>query len=229
MDEVEGQLAGAGPRPHLRYLLERGRTFNSSGDQDKARGLFVQAWEEAGAAGMEGLAVDAAHMAAITCSGTPAAIDWNLHGLAMARASQDAKARALLPAMLNNTAWDLHEMGRFSEALRLFEEAQSEWEKRGKLPRIQVARWSVARCLRSLGRYDEALSIQLALEAEHNAAGTADGYVYEEIAENLAALGRPEAAQPYWGRAYDELSQDDWFVKNEAERLAKLKARAGRQ
>src|SRR5262245_52421710 len=98
LDEVERQLAEAGQRPHIRYLLERGRTFNSSGKQEQARLLFAAAWEQAQAAGEEGLAVDAAHMLAITYSGTPDAIAWNQRGLDIARSSTDHKARALIPA-----------------------------------------------------------------------------------------------------------------------------------
>src|SRR5687768_14005812 len=45
LDALEPRLAAAGTRPRLRYLLERGRTFNSSGDKAAARPLFVQAWE----------------------------------------------------------------------------------------------------------------------------------------------------------------------------------------
>lgn len=209
LNEVEQQLARAGAVPRARYLLERGRTFNSSGEKEKARGLSVEAWEQALAAGLEGLAIDAAHMAAITYSGTPDAIAWNQRGLDMARASSAPKARALIPAMLNNSAWELHDMGRFGEALPLFEEAQAEWEARGRPQQIQIAKWSVARCLRSLGRHDEALALQRALEAEHEAAGTVDGYVFEEIAENLAALGKADEAKPYFGKAADALSQDD--------------------
>lgn len=66
-------------------------------------------------------------------------------------------------------------------------------------------------------------------QAEHRAAGTVDGYVFEEIAENLAALGKREEARPYFGKAVDELSQDEWFAKNEAARLANLKSRASYQ
>jgi tetratricopeptide (TPR) repeat protein len=229
LNEVEQQLTLAGPRPRVRCLLERGRTFNSSGEKERARLLFVQAWEQALAAHQEGLAADAAHMVAITYSGSADAIAWNQRGLVVARASQDAKARALIPAMLNNSAWDLHDMGRFTEALPLFEEAQAEWLARGQPKQIQKAKWAVAHCLRSLGRYDEALTIQRTLEAEHKAAGTVDGYVFEEIAENLAALGKPDEAKPYWGKAVDELSKDEWFVRNEAVRLTNLKLCAGRQ
>jgi tetratricopeptide (TPR) repeat protein len=227
LNNVEKQLTTAGARPHLRYLLERGRTFNSSGEKDKARALFIEAWEQAQAVDLEGLAVDAAHMVALTYAGTPEAITWNQRGLAMARASHDPKARALVPAMLNNSGWDLHEMGRFDQALALFEQAETEWIARGKPEQIRIAKWAVARCLRSLGRCDEALLLQRALEAEHLAMDSADGYVFEEIAENLAALGKMDEARPYFEKAFDELRKDEWFVKNEAARLANLKARVG--
>lgn len=227
LNDVERQLTGAGARPNVRYLLERGRTFNSKGEKDKARELFIRAWDQAREAQLEGLAVDAAHMVAITYSGSADAIDWNQRGLAIARGSRDPKAKGLIPAMLNNSAWDLHQMERFEEALSLFEEAQVEWTARGKPERIQIAKWSVARCFRSLERYDEALEIQRALEAEHKEAGTTDGYVFEEIAENLALMGRNEEARPYFELAYLDLGKDEWFVKNEPERLANLKKRAG--
>jgi len=227
LDEVESELDGAGARPQIRYLLERGRTYNSSGNQDTARPLFIQAWELGQSTGQTGLAVDAAHMVAITYSGTAEAITWNLRGLDLARPSPDKKARALIPAMLNNTAWDLHTMGEFAQALPLFAEAQVEWEKRGQPTQIQIARWSVARCLRSLGQHNEALTIQQTLEAEHQQAGTSDGYVFEEIAENLLALARTDEAKPYFQRAVAALSQDDWFVQHEGARLARLQAQAG--
>jgi tetratricopeptide (TPR) repeat protein len=226
LNQVEAQLTHAGPRPRVRYLLERGRTFNAGGDKETARMLFVAAWEQAQSTQQEGLAVDAAHMVAITYAGTLDALAWNQRGLVVARPSHDPKARALIPALLNNSAWDLHEMGRFHEAFAFFEEAQAEWIAGGTPEQIQVATWAVARCLRSLGRYDEALTIQRALEADHMATGSADGYVFEEIAENLAALGKVDEAKPYFGKAVAELGTDDWFVKNEAARLAKLIARA---
>jgi len=190
LDEIESQLPNAGQRPGIRSLLERGRTFKSAGDKGKARELFGRAWEDATAAGLEGLAVDAAHMVAITYSGTPDAIQWNQRGLAAARASRDPKARALIPAMLNNSAWDLHDLGRTAEALPQFQEALEAWTARGKPKQIRIAKWSVARCLRSLGRFQEALDAQRALEKEYASEGDMDASVLEEIAANLAALGK---------------------------------------
>ena len=226
LDDVEKQLADTGPRPHVRYLLERGRTFNSSAEKEKARLLFINAWEYASAAQEEGLAVDAAHMVAITYAGKAASIAWNQRGLALARQSHDPKAVALIPAMLNNSAWDLHDMGHYAEALPWFEEALTEWLSRGKPKQIQIAKWSLARCLRSLERYNDALTNLRELEAEHAAMGSVDGYVFEEIAENLAAIGETDEARPFFQKAFDALSRDNWFAKNESARLARLKSQA---
>ncbi|GAB4182470.1 MAG: tetratricopeptide repeat protein [Roseiflexaceae bacterium] len=207
LDQVAPDLLQAGMPPQVRYLLERGRCYRSAGSIEQARGLFLQAWEQANSAGLEGLAVDAAHMVAITYPAMSEAIDWNQQALVLARGSQDPKAQALLPALLNNLAWDLHDQGQYEPALALFEEAQLLWEQRQKHEQIQIARWSVARCLRSLGRYQQALSIQRALEQEHQANNQVDGYVFEELAENLRALGETTQADHYAALARQALGQ----------------------
>lgn len=226
LDSVATELKDAGARPRVRYLLERGRTLNSSGARERARPLFSDAWDIARTAGLDGLAVDAAHMVAITHGGTEAALDWTRKGLALARTSTDKKAHALVPALLNNAAWDLHDMGRYADALPLFEQALIEWTARGRPAQIHSARWSVARCLRSLGRSEEALATQLALERESAARDSVDGYVLEEIAELYDSLGRASEARAYFARAAQALGKDADFAGNHPERLARLRARA---
>jgi len=105
-------------------------------------------------------------MIAIARSATPESVELNRKGLALARGSKFAKAQSLIPAMYNNMAWDLHDMGRNEEALAAFEAALEAWSARGRPKQVQVAKWSVAQCLRSLGRTDEAVKIEKALEAE---------------------------------------------------------------
>ena len=78
----------------------------------------------------------------------------------------------------------------------------------------------MARCLRSLGRTDEALTRQQALHAEHTALGTRDGFVLEELGECLLALGRGDEARPYFAQAHTELSQDAWLAEAEPARMA---------
>ena len=149
---------------------------------------------------------------------------WTERGVELARASTDAKARGLLPALLNNHAWNLHDGGRYDEALRAFREAEVAWHATGRQPQGRIATWSVARCLRSLQRYDEALQLQQQLEREWQAAGSADGYVFEEIAENLEALGRREEATAYFRRAESELGKDPQFARDNPARLARIMA-----
>jgi tetratricopeptide (TPR) repeat protein len=223
LDEVERQLNGAGPAPRTRYLLERGRTFNSAGDKARSIPLFEQAWETAAHAGLEGLAVDAAHMLAIVEAPDKAAA-WTERGIEWARRSSDAKARGLLPPLLNNHAWNLHDAGRHEDALRTFREAETAWHATGKQPQGRIATWSVARCLRSLQRHEEALQLQQRLEQEWQAAGSADGYVYEEIAENQEALGRFAEATAYFRRTESELGKDPQFARDNPARLARITA-----
>lgn len=71
---------------------------------------------------MEGLAGYAAHMLAIAHPSSEKAIELKLRGLEIARALQASKALELIPAMLSNKAWDLHDAGHCDEALELFKE-----------------------------------------------------------------------------------------------------------
>lgn len=226
LDQIEPELRHAGPAPRVRHLLERGRTFNSAGEPQRALPLFERAWTVARESRLDGLAVDAAHMAAIV-SGVDDAGRWTDAALALARGSSDAKARGLIPALLNNRAWSLHDAKRFEEALPLFRAAEVEWRSTGRQPQGRIATWSVARCLRSLRRYDEALALQMALEREWAAAGAEDGYVFEEIAELLDAMGRIDEARPWFRRALERLASDARLAAREPARLARLRDKSG--
>jgi tetratricopeptide (TPR) repeat protein len=226
LDAIEPQLPAAAPAVRARYLLERGRTLRSSGQPEAARPRFLEAYDTARSAGLTGLAVDAAHMLAIV---TPLAeaTQWTATGIDLARtaAPDDRLARGLLPPLLNNQAWNLHDAGRYDEALALFMEAETAWLATGRQPQGRIATWSVARALRSLGRHDDALVLLRQLEAQWQAAGGVDGYVFEEMAENLDTQGRAVEARPYFARAAAELGKDPSFAREHAARLQRLSER----
>ena len=226
LDLVDAKRETASPRVAVRHLLERGRVFNSSKQRDKAGPLIQSAWELAQNVGEEALAVDAAHMLAIVAPAEES-LEWNQKALVLAEASDDPRARKWAGSLNNNIGWTHHGNGDFQTALEHFQKAVVCRQEQNEPGEIQVARWCVARCLRSLGQIHEALAIQQELQIEHEAAGTGDGYVFEELAECQLALEMPEAAQINFSIAYHELSKDDWLVENEAERIARLKSLGG--
>ncbi len=220
LDDIEsaGDLSD---HVRVRVLLERGRVFNSSRRPFEARPLFEQACELASRSGEDDLAVDAAHMIAIAGEGDEA-MQWNMKALATAQRSRCLRARRWAGSLHNNIGWTLHSLNRFNEALAHFEAALKARIEQQAGSEMLIARWCIARCLRSLGRLDEALAMQRELHAAHEAAGSTDGYVYEELGECLHALGREAEAGPWFALAHAKLSQDPWLAEREPQRLARL-------
>ena len=222
LDLAEPLATPENARLRVRYLLERGRTHRSAKERDLARPLFLQAWDLARSAGEDALAVDAAHMLGVLEAG-PESDRWNEEALALAESSANPKARKWVATLCNNLGWTRHGEERFPEALALFERVRLARKEAGEVGRERVARWCVARCLRSLGRVSKALEIQQALRKEHEAAGTPDGFVWEELGECLLALEKPTEARPHFARAYERLSADPYFPHDEPQRLARLR------
>jgi tetratricopeptide (TPR) repeat protein len=225
LDEADALADPGRPRDAIRIELERGRVANSASAADRGRAAFLRAWERARAAAEDGLAVDAAHMLGIV-EKPEAAWTWNERALALARSSPDPDARRWVATLANNMGWARHDAGAPQEALELFRVALAERAHQDDERRTQIARWCVARCLRTLGTVEEALAEQEALAAELDEAGVVDGHVTEERAECLLQLGRQDEAQPLFARAHAELAADAWFAEAEPERLARL-ARLG--
>ena len=176
-------------RARARIHLERGRVANTAERDGRGRTCFLAAWEVARAAGEDALAVDAAHMLGIV-EPPDLAREWNERAIELARGSPDTAAQRWLASLANNMGWARHDAGAYDEALELFTLALAERRREGDPARTRIARWCVARCLRSLGRTEEALAEQRALAAELEAVGETDEHVTEEIGECLRELGR---------------------------------------
>ena len=220
--EAEALLTNDLTRARIRYLLERGRVYNSSGYPAQAKPFFQQAYELALASGEDFYAVDAAHMMAIVES-PEQQLAWNLRAIELAEKSADPRARKWLGSLLNNLGWTYHDSGQYETALDTFQKALKWREEQGDAETTRVARWCVGRALRSLKRIDEAHAIQTALLREYEETKEKSAYVYEEMAECLHSLGRIDEAQPYFALAYQELSKDTWLQNNEPGRLERLK------
>ena len=194
LDAIEPALATAGVEPRVRAWLERGRTLRSAGKPMEGKPLFMRAYVTADAARLERLAADALHMLALAEPALDDRIAWNRRTIDYARRATDPRAQGWQATALNNIGSDLREAGRLDESLASFREAQAAYERIGRPQPLFVARWQVANVLRLLGRTDEALAMQTALERDTAAAAAPDPYVYDELALLQAARGQADAA-----------------------------------
>jgi tetratricopeptide (TPR) repeat protein len=224
LDGVARTLDAQPARVRVRYLLKRGRRDNSSGRIAEATRWFEQALAASQRDDLPGAAyyrVDALHMLAIV-SPPAQAIEWHRKALAAASAAPDARTRGWRASLLNNLGWTLHDRGDYAAALESWRDALAARETMGDIRAIRIARWTVARGLRSLRRLDEAEAIQRALASELASAGMPDGYVFEELAEIALARGDRAGAQPWAAQAIAILAADPAFRTNDAARLARL-------
>jgi tetratricopeptide (TPR) repeat protein len=221
LDSAEEMLTPDMARPQIRLLLERGRVLNSAGDPDGARPHFLAAWEHGLKSGQDNLAVDAAHMIAIV-EPPERQHEWNLRALELVERSEDPQAKKWSGSLYQNIGWTYHKNGQFDMALESFRKAEAWRVEHGSPAALRIARWCVARALRSLDRIDEALGMQQDLQREFAGIGEEDGYVYEEIAECLQLLNRPDEAVPFFAMAHAKLSADKWLIESEPARIARL-------
>ena len=92
LDQAQALLSGDPGRARVRYLLERGRVFNSSGKPTEARPLFEAAWEQGQACHEDFHTIDAAHMLAIVAP-PEEKLEWNRKALELVEQATDARVR----------------------------------------------------------------------------------------------------------------------------------------
>ena len=224
MQSVQPSLDAQPARVGVRYLLERGRVRNSSGAPQKAVPLFMDALaasERDTLPDADFYHVDALHMLGIAAP-APEQLDWNLKALAAADAAAGARARGWRGSLLHNIGWTYHNRGDDDTALDYWQKALAVREATGTPSQIRVAKWTVARGLRALGRLDEAEAIQRALANDVETTGAGDGYIYEELAEIALARNDAAAAKPWAAKAYALLKDDGGLKADEPARLARL-------
>ena len=224
LDTIEPSLPRLPARIRVRYLLERGRCENSSGRPAAAFGWFEQALAASEQDDLPGAAyyrVDALHMLGIAAP-ADRQVEWNLKALAAATDARDERTRRWRASILNNLGWSMHARGDDAGALAYWQDALAAREAAHDVAGARIARWTVARGLRALGRLDEAEAMQRSLAAELDAAHAPDGYVFEELAEIASSRGDRAAARTWAAKALALLQDDAELRANEPARLARL-------
>ena len=221
LDEAGAQLTEEKGVEHIRYFLERGRTFNSSGDKRNAEICFRNALDISQKLNEDFYTIDTIHMLAIITS-PDESIRLNEEAIVLAEESKQERARNWLGSLYNNLAWGYFDKAEYEKAISIFLRALKWREDKQQPHEIFLAKWCVARTLRALNRLDDAIKIQLALFEELVDTDKKDGYVYEELGE-LYLLKNDPVHKMYFQFAYTELSQDTWLSKNEPQRIERLK------
>ena len=176
-----GDPASYAAELRARVSIERGRIAASDRRPGDAVPELTRGVREAALAGSTFLVLDALHMLALNDAGHEE--EWATEGFDVLDGSRDPRVLRWGVALHNNLGWTLHDAGRLTGALMQFEQAVESADAYGTAEQRHVARWSVARCLRSLGRTDEALAMQRELAA----ARPDDQYVRAEIEVLTAA------------------------------------------
>lgn len=223
LDEVEPVLSDGLYLAKIRYLLERGRTFRSSKQLEKSRDYFLKAYELAVKYDEDNYAIDAAHMLGII-EPFKEAQEWNELAMNLAEKTKDEKAKKWAGPLYNNTAWNYHDNKEYGKALEVFRKNVEWYTNKKSGQKLIIAKWSVARTLRSLDKINEAVEMQLSLLKEiEEKKLEQDGYIYEELGELFLIKDNSAEAKKYFNLAYDLLSKDIWLAENEKERLERIK------
>lgn len=160
-----------------RIALERGRLLAASDRVPEALPQLTKAVREAAVAGSTFLVLDALHMLALNDAGHEE--EWAVEGFDVLDGVRDPRLLRWGVALHNNLGWTLHDdRGDAQAALRHFQLAVEAADRYGTAEQQHVARWSVGRVLRSLGRTEEALELQRELAM----ARPDDAYVQAELA-----------------------------------------------
>jgi len=224
LDEAEPQLSDELHLARIRYLLERGRTFRSSMQVEKSRDFFIKAYELSVENKEDNYAVDAAHMMGII-EPFDEAQRWNELAMKSAENSLNPGVKNWLGSLYNNTAWNYHDNREYDKALNLFEKNVVWHTEKKSGQELIIAKWSVARTLRSLNKIEEAIKMQNDLLKEMKEKELEeDGYIYEELGELYLLKDNKEESKKNFAKAYDILSKDIWLAENEKERLERMKA-----
>jgi tetratricopeptide (TPR) repeat protein len=208
-------------RPEIRWLLEQGRVFCLSMTPSKAIECFGQAWTLANKNNLTFFAIESALMLAIT-QPLKSRQQWLEMALDLAEKATSEQCKLWLAQLYLMQGWHYFDVHRFDKALEFFEKSVARPRFPGDNQKVVVSKWSAARAIRALGRFDEAMAIQNSLLNELTEKGQENGHVYLEIGECMQAQQKHEEAKAFFEKAYKLLSADQWYSDNRNFELSRI-------
>ena len=188
--EAEALLDSLEPafgRLEVRVLLERGRLRAAEGRWTEANAVLQEALRAARRDAEIALAVETA--AVLAESDGPHAEQWIEEGLSDLAGTDDPRTLRWGVVLHERLGWSRLSDGDAAAELVSFEDARSFAEEFGTPDQQFATRWAVGRCLRALGRPEEALQVQRRLAAERP-----DEPAVREELDLLSGLVEPEGS-----------------------------------
>lgn len=164
LDRAHAALTEPSDVVDARIALERARVNIAGKRNAEAVAELLTAVRKASAAGSAFIALDALHMLALVDEGHEE--EWAHEGIEALDSVTDPRTRRWGIAFHNNLGWRLLYAGKPEAALDHFESAWHFATQVGTENQRFITRWAKAKCLRALGRTDEAIAIQRELAAE---------------------------------------------------------------
>jgi tetratricopeptide (TPR) repeat protein len=146
LDTVEKHLSKTPGIEHVRYHLERGRTFNSSGKKTEAKTHFELAQSIAEKLNDDYYAIDAMHMLVLVAP-LDEGIVLSEEAIIKAQNSASEKARNWLGALYNNLGWNYFDTGQYEKSLSVFLRGVQAREEQKSERGIFLAKWLLEWCL----------------------------------------------------------------------------------
>jgi tetratricopeptide (TPR) repeat protein len=146
---------------------------------------------------------------------------WTQRGIDLAEEREDASY--WLGPLLNNLGSEYYEAADYVLALDAFERALRARERDpANASAIEIAPYAVGKTLRALGPAREAIPLLEQAVAWSEREGRPDVWFHEELAEEYAAVGRPEHAREHAQHAISLLEAQDPAFADAAQRRARL-------
>ena len=204
------------------WLIEKGRLCVLEKTPSQAPRFLQDAWKRAVDSGHDYFVTDIALLMA-SIEEPKGRQAWIVRAIEVAEKSTQEKTKARLGELYSSLGWMQAELRQFENALRSFGRARTIFEGLGISDEVFFARWSTGKILRKMNRTEEALEVQNELLSEVASKSVLKGRLYEELAECLQSLKRPEEARPYFELAHQELSDNEWITDNQPLKLKRMK------
>jgi tetratricopeptide (TPR) repeat protein len=139
--DIEPKLASASPEAQARWYLEMGRTWASAAhtreqltpeSRERARVLYMRAFDTAKAAKLDGLAIDALHMMVVVDDAPAQQLEWNLKAIEFMDASDQPAAKRWAGSLYYNAGYALRQAGRLEEAIAYYRKSAAAYEESGR-------------------------------------------------------------------------------------------------